>query len=369
MQEVLFFTRGISLQTWDEVGSLGREIAIYQRLTEKGVGVSFITYGGARDLEYESQLGEIKILCNKWNLPMHWYERLMPVLHARTLFAADLFKSNQINGADVALRFAKIFRKPLIARCGYMWSEFARQADDQYQMETAHRIEKQVFGEAERVVVTTPAMKAYIIDHYPDVPENLIRVFPNYVLTDVFTPGEEEPEPNRICYVGRLHEQKNLMALLQACEGLEVELHLVGEGHLRADLQEQAALLDVRIVLYGNLPHSELPAIIRQAAIFALVSHYEGHPKALLEAMACGVPVLAANSPGVREQITHAETGWLVETDSRSIRHGIQHLLSSPQLRDSIGKNARNVVVENFSIEKILEQEYSLLTQIAGDSH
>jgi len=364
MHIVLFFTRGISLQTWDQVGSLGREIAIYQHLTEKGVGVSFITYGGERDLEFQSQLGRIKILCNKWDLPLHWYERLIPILHATTLFGADLFKSNQINGCEVAMRAAKKFRKPLIARCGYMWSEFARRAGDQHQKETAQRIEKQVFEKAERIVVTTPAMKAYIERQYPGVSGGHIRVFPNYVLTDVFAPGKEQPDPNRICYIGRLHEQKNLRALLQACEGLEVELHLVGEGHLHAALLEQATRLGVRLVLYGNLPHDELPAIIRQAAIFALVSHYEGHPKAMLEAMACGVPVLAANSPGVREQLTHAETGWLVETDPQSIRQGIQHLLAHPELRTSLGRKGRKYVQENCALERIVDMEYALYREI-----
>jgi len=364
MHLILFFTRGISLQSWDEVGSLGREIALYQCLTEKDVRVSFVTYGGAGDMKFQDQIGDIKILCNRWNLPMHWFERLLPVLQAKTFIGADLFKSNQINGADVALRAARIFHKPLIARCGYMWSEFARKAGDQHQILTAQRIEKQVFEKAERAVVTTPEMKAYVEKQYPVVPEDQIRIFPNYVLTDVFMPGEEEPKPTRICFVGRLHEQKNLLALLQACEGLEVELHMVGEGQLRAALEEQAARLGIRLLLYGNLPHNELPAIIRKAAIFVLVSHYEGHPKALLEAMACGTPVLAANSPGVSEQIEHGKTGWLVETDSRSIRKGIQHLLAHPELRASLGWEGRKFVERNYALDRIVEMEYALYREI-----
>lgn len=364
MHLVLFFTRGVSLSTWASVGSLERELAIYLRLQAKGIKVSFITFGGRDEWQYRERLQGIEILCNRWGLPAQWYQRLLPVLHARALSRAAVIKTNQTNGADLALRAARIWRKPLVARCGFMWSEFARRAGDRRQMETAQRIEKQVFEKAARVLVTTPAMKAYIAAHYPAVAENHVRVFPNYVLTDVFMPGAVQPDSNRICYVGRLHEQKNLGALVQACEGLGVELHLVGEGHLDAALQAQAARLGVRLVLHGNLPHSELPALIRGSAIFALVSHYEGHPKALLEAMSCGAAVLAADAPGIRQEISHGETGWLVGTEAASIRAGLRHLLSNPALREELGANARRYVLENYALDRVVEMEYALYQEI-----
>ena len=140
MHLVLFFTRGVSLQTWASVGSLEREIALYLRLGEKGVHVTFITYGGSGDLQYASQHDGIEILCNRWNLPPRWYERLLPFLHARILRSADVIKTNQTNGADVALRAARIWRKPLIARCGYMWSEFAQRRGATNEVELARKM-------------------------------------------------------------------------------------------------------------------------------------------------------------------------------------------------------------------------------------
>jgi glycosyltransferase involved in cell wall biosynthesis len=114
----------------------------------------------------------------------------------------------------------------------------------------------------------------------------------------------------------------------------------------------------------GNLPHHQLPEMIRQSAIFALVSTQEGHPKSLLEAMSCGAAVLGADSPGIREQIVHGETGWLCGTDPQNIRAGIQHLLGDPQLRQRLGANARRFIVHNYSLEKIVEMEYNLLNEI-----
>lgn len=363
MHIILFFSRGVSLETWASVGSLEREIALYLRLQEKGVQITFITYGGITDLGYAGQLKGIDILCNQWNLSPHWYERLLPFLHLHSLRHADVFKTNQTSGADVALRAARIWRKPLIARCGYMWSEFAQRHDNPIEVDFAKRIEKQVFENARCVVVTTHAMKNYVEENY-NVNVDKVRVFPNYVLTDLFSPGNTAVIPKRVCYVGRLDEQKNLDSLVQACEGLQVELHLIGEGHLHASLRDQAARCGVNLVLHGNIPHHKLPEMIRQSVIFVLVSHYEGHPKSLLEAMSCGVAVLGANSPGIGEQIVHGETGWLVGTDAKSIRAGIQHLLENPTLREKLGRNARRFIQENCSLDKIVEMEYSLFRDV-----
>ena len=189
-------------------------------------------------------------------------------------------------------------------------------------------------------------------------------MIPNYVLTDIFSPGESKAENNRICYVGRLSEEKNLLPFLEASAGLDVDLHFVGEGNLRNLLKEKARELHVQLTLHGSLPHHQLPHIIRQSAIFAQVSLHEGHPKSLLEAMSCGAAVLGANSPGIREQIVHGETGWLVGTDVESIRAGIQHLLADRLLREKLGANARRFILENYSLDKVVGMEYSLLRDI-----
>jgi glycosyltransferase involved in cell wall biosynthesis len=358
MHLVLFFTRGVSLKTWAENGSLEREIALYLRLQQKGIKVSFVTYGDIRDLEYEPQLQGIQILCNRWNLPLQGYEWLLPLLHASALRRADGIKTNQTNGADVALRAANFWHKPLIARCGYMWSDLLQAGGKDAAFAT--RLEQVVFQNAQAVVVTTPPMKDYIQEKY-GVSAGQINVIPNYVLTDIFSPENEKIPSKRISFVGRLSEHKNLHTLLEACSQLEVDLHFIGEGELRNSLRERALALNVPLTLHGSVPHSQLPALIRQSDLFVLVSPHEGHPKSLLEAMSCGVAVLGADSPGIREQIVHGETGWLCGTDAQSMHAAIEHLLSDPELRKRLGANARKFIEENYSLERIVEMEINLL--------
>ena len=94
---VLFFTRGVSLHTWDKIGMFEREVALYRQLQEYGVQVSFVTYGDAKDLSYANQIPGIRILCNRWRLPTRYYERWVTILHARHLLRADVYKTNLSN--------------------------------------------------------------------------------------------------------------------------------------------------------------------------------------------------------------------------------------------------------------------------------
>jgi len=366
MHLVLFFTRGVSLETWATIGSIEREIAIYLWLQDRGVKVTFITYGGPRDLNYTDQLQGIEILCNRGNLSQGRYEKLLPWLHAKTLRQASVLKTNQTNGGEIALRAARLWRKPLVARCGYMWADLANSRGEQDEAEHARQLEGRLFSSAQRVVVTTARMKNYVSERY-SVPAERVKVIPNYVLTDDFSPGNGEVVKNQICYVGRLGEEKNLFALVEACEGLDVELMLIGEGSLRAPLLELARKLNLQIIMPGNLLHHQLPEKLRQSSIFVLVSPHEGHPKSLIEAMSCGIAVLGADSPGIREEIDHSETGWLCGMDVESIRAGIRQLLDAPVLRAKLGENARRYILENYALEEIAESEYQLLLNVAKD--
>ena len=366
---VLFFTRGVSLRTWDQMGMFEREVAIYRRLQERGVQVSFVTYGDAIDLRYADRIPGICILCNRWGLSPKRYERWLPFLHGRHLWRAGIYKTNQTNGADVALRAARLFRKPLIARCGYMWSSLARSrsgGDDSSEVKVASSLERKVFTSADGVVVTTPVMKKYVVETYA-LPPAKVRVIPNYVLSDIFLPRfNSSSNRHRICFIGRISPEKNPMGLLEATYGLDVELVMIGDGPLSEKLRAKAKDTGVNLCLMGNLPHHELARYLNEADIFVLPSPHEGHPKTLLEAMACGRPVIGTNVPGIREIIRHRETGYLCGTSPEEIRLAIQDVLADADLRDRMGRNAREFVVENFALERMVEMELALLQELTN---
>jgi glycosyltransferase involved in cell wall biosynthesis len=361
---VLFFTRGVSLRTWSMFGMLDREVALYRRLCERGFRVSFLTYGGKSDLDYAGELGEIRILCNEQDLPPEHYVDELVSLHGQALADCDVIKTNQTYGSDIALAAAQRFGIPLIARCGYMWSMNAAKEHgaDSPAARKARRVEANVFASADRVVVTTEAMRANVTERMPEAASK-IRVIPNYVDTDVFRPFGNERDAETLLFVGRIAPEKNLESLLEAIGSLQVKLVLIGEGKLRPELQRLFHGPDGKVTWEGNVPNSELPAYLNGVRAFVLPSLYEGHPKALLEAMSCGTPVIGADSPGIRELIHHRRTGLLCGVDSNGIRGAITELLGSSALCQELGWNARRYVLDNFSLEHIVEIESAMLEE------
>lgn len=361
----VFFTAGVSLRTWDSKGLIERETAVYRRLVARGAHVDLITYGDASDRDYESAFGGVRVHCNRWGFRARRYARWLPMLHARVLSRADVVKTNQTFGADLALRCARWFRTPFVARCGFMLSEFkAREfGEGSAEARSALELEREVFSAADRVVVTTPTMAADVAGRIPASADR-ISVVPNFVDSDLFRPMPERRGEFDVVFVGRLAHQKNLASLLRAARDLGARVLVVGDGELRRELQSKYGTPADRIVWTPRVEHRRLPEEVNRARVFVLPSFYEGHPKSLIEAMACGMPVVAADSPGIREIVAHGETGWLARPTADSLREALGRLLADPGLCDRLGDAARRNVATRFGFERIVELEADLLAGV-----
>jgi glycosyltransferase involved in cell wall biosynthesis len=363
----LFFTRGVSLQTWDTVGMFEREVAIYRRLQQHGVQVRFVTYGGPEELAYAERLPGITILCNRWRLRRRTYELLLPWLHAPAFQRSDVIKTNQTNGAEIALRAARFWHKPLIARCGYMWSEFVarQQGNDSTSAHRTRRVEANIFRAAHKVVVTTSAMADDVAQRIPAAKKR-ITVVPNYVDPDHFRPIHTHEYLWDITFIGRFVPQKNVEALLEAIEPLDVSILLVGNGEQRQSLHQRFGNLNGRVQWQERVPNHELPDYLNQGRVFILPSHYEGHPKALIEAMSCGLPVIGANAPGINNIIQHCDNGYLCNTSVEGIRAAIQEVLADEALQKHMGARARQFALQHFALDQVMQQEMAIIQEVAS---
>jgi glycosyltransferase involved in cell wall biosynthesis len=151
-----------------------------------------------------------------------------------------------------------------------------------------------------------------LADHVREVePRSHIRVVPNVVDTEVFHPAAAPPGPRtgpaRLLTVAAFAEKKGHGDLLEAIAELQGErdlaLDLVGEGDLRASLEERARSLglDGAVRFHGERPKEEVAELMRQADLFVLPSLFENLPCVLLEAMASGLPFVATAVGGVPE--------------------------------------------------------------------
>ena len=101
-----------------------------------------------------------------------------------------------------------------------------------------------------------------------------------------------------------------------------------------------------------------------------LPSLYEGHPKVLIEAMSCGMTVIASNVQGNSEIINHGENGFLCDTSSESIQKIIFEVLKMSTKRlKMINNNARRFVKDNYSLDKIVTMEMQLYKDIMNENN
>lgn len=364
MNLALFFTQGVSLKTWSTVGMLDRELALYRQLQARGVGIEFVTYGGAEDLAYTESIPGLKVHANVGGLNLGAYERKL----LSQPMQADVIKSNQVAGADIALDVARKSRSKFVARCGYLLAEFQerRYGERSREAKAARKLEEKVFRGADWVTVTTHKMAEAVAERYKVLPEK-IGVIPNYVETDRFRPQPHVAgDKLRIGFVGRLDTQKNLHNLITALVDIDVEVWLIGYGPLKEELERFAEGTVAQFKFIGNVPNHQLPDMLSQCDLFVMPSLYEGHPKALLEAMACGLPVLGTRVAGIQEIITDGENGLLCETHAVSIREGVQRLMADSALRQRLGLAARQYIEAHFALDRIVELEMNLLQRLAG---
>lgn len=362
----LFFTYGISLKSWVETGLLQREIHLYKHLKQQGIKVQFLTYGDVSDRQWESHLDGIGLL------PV--YERLrrprskllallqtvaIPFVFRVELRASDFFKTNQIWGGWVAVIAKYLCNKPLLTRCGYEFYKFAlNKGEPKWYLWMAYIVSWFTYRQAQRVHVATCSDK-HLVEQVFGVPARLIGVYPNWIDNELFAPREEEKTSRLLC-VGRLTVQKHLELLLKALEGTELGLDLVGDGELRTKLEAEADQRGVDVRFLGRLQNDQLPAIYNAHRIYVLCSRYEGNPKTLLEAMACGCAVIGTDVPGIREVIKNGHSGLLVPEEPVAMHKAIQSLMASEELQSQLGQNARRQIVENNSLLSIVEQEINV---------
>ncbi len=202
------------------------------------------------------------------------------------------------------------------------------------------------------------------------VPAKKIVQLPNGVETDAITPKSNYAlhHPARLIFVGRLHAQKGLDVLLTAFQQLlkhrptrEVCLQLIGEGPLRDELIRLAVRLDIARHVQFVGQTDQVMECLQQADIFVLPSRAEGLSNALLEAMACGLPVIASDIPGNNDVVAHTHNGLLFAADdSNSLAQLLALLLDRPALRERLGKAARETVERNYSLNSVADRYIDL---------
>ena len=211
------------------------------------------------------------------------------------------------------------------------------------------------------------------------VPRKKIRVVPNGVDTDCFRPDpgtrrelrKELGWEHRFVWisVGRFEAPKNHRTLIEALALLEQEtglLVLIGDGNMRNEIEELTFTLGItsRVCFLGV--RKDIPQLMNAADAYVMSSRWEGLPMSLLEAQACGLPVVATNVGGVPEIVRNGITGVLTPAGNPlALASAMRTLMeASPASRKAMGLAARQRVLNQFSLEQVVSQWENLFSEI-----
>ena len=231
---------------------------------------------------------------------------------------------------------------------------------------------------AKFVVTETDFARQWMEEQYPWARGKVFRIF-NGIPMDGFPPRATMPGPLRILSVGRYVEKKGFGDLIGACgmlrdRGLEFTCEIIGGGPLEEQLREQIseARLTEIVRLLGPRAQNEVRRHLASADLFVLACVPEADggsdnlPTVIMEAMACGVPVVSTRLAGVPEMIESGSDGLLVSPrDPAALADAMQQLLSDRAQAALLGERARVSAREKFAIDQTTSALRRLLSNHA----
>ena len=202
-----------------------------------------------------------------------------------------------------------------------------------------------------------------------------IQVIPNAIDLSAFTPPlqRETEGPVRLLYVGRFNTFKSVETLVTAVGKLshmdvgDFELNLVGEGEQRPALERMVSELSLtrRVHFVGWVARDCIADYYRRADIFVTATTWEGMPNTVLEAMACGLPIVGTQASGLRDLVRDDINGYLVPIkDPDALAEALARLVDNGYERRRMGRESRKLAEREFAWEYIAEQYTRVYEQV-----
>ena len=378
MNIVYFLTYGYSLETWNESSALEREVK-YFNLLSKNLGYKFfiITYGDESDLQY-SDLFLCSEIIPLYKYKKHFNSKLLNFFNSLTfprkiknIIKEDVHitKQNQLLGSWVSFIFKKITGSKFFIRTGYDMYFFSKAENKSYVKQKLYMM-LTFFGlnSADLYSVTSRADYDFLLKSF-NFKRKKLKILRNWVEDSQSIKILNRNE--KLISIGRLEYQKNYQYLVKELSGQDIPLIIYGSGSKKEELLKLSKNLNVNLEIIDSISNSELINSLQNIKYFILPSHYEGNPKALLEAMSAGCIVFASNINNHNEIINHRVNGFLFDLHKGSLNDVLSQVINNSNFNreelESISKNAVKTINDEYSISKILNEEKNMLNNLVND--
>ena len=222
---------------------------------------------------------------------------------------------------------------------------------------------------SDKIIANSSNIAQFVWKRY----KNKISIISRFFVDDNHFKIEKDITSRRtlVGYVGKFGEVKGIINFIKAIHLINGDLDAVkfilcGDGTLRSDIERaiKDTKLDNKVTITGWIPHDKLPYYLNEMKLVVIPSYYEVGPQLLLEAMACGTPVLATPVGIVPDVIKDNDNGFILGNNSpECIAENVMRVLNYPDL-DRIVKNARELIIKEYTYKAAAERYRKILENI-----
>ena len=252
---------------------------------------------------------------------------------------------------------------------------FTAHATDIFKHQVDRGVLARKMGEARFVVTVSDYNQQYLEEIAPETRHKITRIYNGIDLARFKPNGVPEAERFRFITVARLVEKKGLPDLIEACrilsgKGLSFQCDIVGKGRLRPRLRDRIKEFGLQktVHLIGPRTQREVLRLYHQCHAYVLPAivgedgNREGLPVSIVEALACGLPVITTPVTGIPEVVKHGQNGLLVpESDPGTLAAAMESMIQNPVLYRALASNASESVQENFDRTETARSLYRLM--------
>ncbi|MFO0832277.1 MAG: glycosyltransferase family 4 protein [Phycisphaerales bacterium] len=362
---LLVLPETLPLSAWQRADVLAREWELFRRLRDWYPRIVVATPGGDEERSALAAVDKGPVTF------LHGVVRKNPPDAASVRAAVGdarsvVVRTLQICGCDAAVPITHALRTDgrrvtMIARSGFLWSKFAA-LDEGPHTEAAREVarrEREVCRAADSIIAVTQRMIDDLAWKHALDPSRC-SVVTNYVLTDHPAMKSEGREANVALTTGPLVKRRRIHLLIQAIADIAetgAKLTVLGDGPEAGGLRALAESLGAPVTFIPTATYAERLRLMSTCSVFMYISQLEGHPKAALEAMSCGAPLIVSDAQGVGSIVHHGVTGLRIAPEPEALAHAMRDLLADQEWRDVLGASAARMTLTNFGIAAVLEEE------------